>query len=105
MALFGSKQTGLPTSVLLSGAVSRDTAIDAMIPWKQRILRRLLVRSIDQVASAEKMAIIMIHELRERGIKSYRLTGPFLGIDSSTPMGEAIIGIMAVLAQLRVSTI
>jgi len=98
MELFGSKQTELPTSVPLSGAVSRDTAIDAMIPWKQRILRQLLVRSIDWVASTERMAIIMIHELREGGIKLYVLAGPSLDIDASTPMGEAIIGIMAVLA-------
>ena len=33
------------------------------------------------------------------------LTEPFLDVDASTPMGEAIIGIMAVLAQLRMSTI
>lgn len=33
------------------------------------------------------------------------MTEPFLDVDASTPMGEAIIGIMAVLAQLRVSTI
>lgn len=33
------------------------------------------------------------------------LTEPFLDVDISTPMGEAIVGIMAVMAQLRVSMI
>lgn len=33
------------------------------------------------------------------------LTEPFLELDISTPMGEAIVGIMAVMAQLRVSMI
>ena len=33
------------------------------------------------------------------------LTEPFLDVDTSTPMGEAIVGILAVMAQLRVATI
>ncbi|WP_083663394.1 recombinase family protein [Actinomyces mediterranea] len=46
-----------------------------------------------------------IHEFGRRGIRLISLTEPFLNVDATTPMGEAIIGIMAVLAQLRVSTI
>lgn len=65
----------------------------------------LVIRALDRIAGTERMAIEMIRELGERGIKLRSLTEPFLDIDASTPMGEAIIGIMAVLAQLRVSTI
>lgn len=56
-------------------------------------------------ADTERMAIETIRELGERGIKLHSMTEPFMDIDASTPMGETIIGIMAVLAQLRVSTI
>lgn len=65
----------------------------------------LVVRALDRIAGTERMAIETIRELGERGIKLRSLTEPFLNVDISTPMGEAIIGIMAVLAQLRVSTI
>ncbi len=51
------------------------------------------------------MAIEIIRELADRGIMIKSLTDPFLDVNSSTPMDEAIIGIMAELAQLRVSTI
>jgi len=47
----------------------------------------------------------LIRDLGRRGIRLRSLTEPFLDVDTSTPMGEAIVGIMAVLAQLRVSTI
>lgn len=65
----------------------------------------LVIRALDRIAGTERMAIEIIRELGEQGIKLHSLTEPFLDIDASTPMGEAIIGIMAVLAQLRVSTI
>lgn len=61
----------------------------------------LVIRALDRIAGTEQMAIEMIRELGERGIKLHSLTEPFLDIDAS----KAIIGIMAVLAQLRVSTI
>jgi DNA invertase Pin-like site-specific DNA recombinase len=65
----------------------------------------LMIRALDRIAGSERMAIETIRELGEQRIKLHSLTEPFLDIDASTPMGEAIIGIMAVLAQLRVSTI
>ena len=65
----------------------------------------LMVRALDRIAGTEHMAIETIRELGARGIRLHSLTEPFLDIDSTTPMGEAIIGIMAVLGQLRVSTI
>lgn len=65
----------------------------------------LIIRALDRVAGSERMAIEIIRELADRGIRIKSLTEPFLDVDTSTPMGEAIIGIMAVMAQLRVSTI
>lgn len=51
------------------------------------------------------MAIELIRELARRGVRLRSLTEPFLDVDTSTPMGEAIVGIMATLAQLKVATI
>lgn len=65
----------------------------------------LVIRALDRVAGSEVMAIEVIRELAGRGVRLRSLTEPFLDVDTSTPMGEAIVGIMAVLAQLRVSTI
>lgn len=65
----------------------------------------LIIRALDRVAGSERMAIEIIRELADRGIRIKSLTEPFLDVDTSTPMGEALIGIMAVMAQLRVSTI
>lgn len=65
----------------------------------------LIVRALDRVAGTEQMAIEIIRDLGQRGIRLKSLTEPFLDVDTSTPMGEAIVGIMAVLAQLRLSTI
>ena len=65
----------------------------------------LVVRALDRLAGSERIAIDVIRDLGKRGVRLRSLTEPFLDVDGSTPMGEAIIGIMAVLAQLRVSTI
>lgn len=65
----------------------------------------LLILALDRVAGTEKIAIETIRELGGRGIRLRSLSEPFLDVDTSTPMGEAIVGIMAVLAQLRVATI
>lgn len=65
----------------------------------------LVVRALDRLAGSERIAIDVIRDLGKRGVRLRSLTEPFLDVDASTPMGEAIIGIMAVLAQLRVSTI
>ena len=65
----------------------------------------LVIRALDRVAGTEQMAIELIRDLGRRGIRLRSLTEPFLDVDTSTPMGEAIVGIMAVLAQLRVATI
>ncbi len=65
----------------------------------------LLITSLDRVAGTERMAIEIIRDLAAKDIRLRSLTEPFLDIDATTPMGEAIVGIMAVLAQLRVATI
>lgn len=65
----------------------------------------LVIRALDRVAGTELMAIEIIRDLGRRGVRLQSLTEPFLDVDTSTPMGEAIVGIMAVMAQLRVSTI
>lgn len=63
----------------------------------------LVVRRLDRIAGSEKMAIETINELAERGINIKSLTEP--DIDTTTPMGRALFGIVAVFAQLRVDTI
>lgn len=65
----------------------------------------LVIRALDRIAGSELMAIEIIRDLGRRGVRIKSLTEPFLDVDTSTPMGEAIVGIMAVLAQLRISTI
>lgn len=65
----------------------------------------LMIRALDRVAGSERMAIEIIRDLGARGVRLRSLTEPFLDVDTSTPMGEAIVGIMAVLAQLRISMI
>lgn len=65
----------------------------------------LVIRALDRIAGTERMAIEIIRELGERGVRLRSLSEPFLDVDTSTPMGEAIVGIMAVMAQLRVATI
>ena len=65
----------------------------------------LVIRALDRIAGTELMAIELIRDLGQRGVRLRSLTEPFLDVDTSTPMGEAIVGLLAVLAQLRVSTI
>ena len=63
----------------------------------------LMVRRLDRLAGSEKMAIETITDLHERGVNIKSLTEP--DIDTTTPMGRALFGIVAVFAQLRVDTI
>ncbi len=63
----------------------------------------LLVRRLDRIAGSEKMAIETINELAERGVNIKSLTEPDL--DTTTPMGRALFGIVTVFAQLRIDTI
>jgi DNA invertase Pin-like site-specific DNA recombinase len=63
----------------------------------------LLIRRLDRIAGSETMAIQTINELHERGVNIKSLTEP--DIDTTSPMGRALFGIVAVFAQLRVDTI
>ena len=63
----------------------------------------LVVRRLDRIAGSEKMAIETINDLAQRNINIKSLTEP--DIDTTTPMGRALFGIVAVFAQLRVDTI
>lgn len=63
----------------------------------------LLVWRLDRLAGTQTMAIEVINSLHDRGINIRSLTEP--DIDTTTPMGRALFGIVAVFAQLRVDTI
>jgi len=63
----------------------------------------LMVRALDRLAGTTTMAIETITELHERGVNIKSLTEP--DIDTTTAMGRALFGIVAVFAQLRVDTI
>lgn len=63
----------------------------------------LVVRRLDRIAGSETMAIQTIAGLHDRGVNIKSLTEP--DIDTTTPMGRALFGIVAVFAQLRVDTI
>lgn len=65
----------------------------------------LVITAIDRIAGSELMTLEVIRDLARRGIRLRSLREPFLDIDTSTPIGEAIVGFLAVLAQLRVATI
>lgn len=63
----------------------------------------LVVRRLDRLAGSERMVIEVINELGDRGVNIKSLTEP--EIDTTTPMGRALFGIVAVFAQLRIDTI
>lgn len=63
----------------------------------------LTVRALDRLAGTTTMAIQIINELHDRGVNIKSLTEP--DIDTTTPTGRALFGIVAVFAQLRVDTI
>ena len=65
----------------------------------------LVFRALDRLAGSEVMAIEIVHDLIGQGVSIRSLTEPALSIDTSSPMGQAIVGIMAVFARLRVDTI
>lgn len=64
----------------------------------------LLILTLDRTAGTELMAIKQIRDLPRRGVLRRSLTEPFLDVTACAE-GEAIVGIMAVLAQPRLATI
>jgi DNA invertase Pin-like site-specific DNA recombinase len=63
----------------------------------------LVVYRIDRIAGSTGHLVEVINELGERGVNIRSITEP--DIDTTTPMGRALYGIVAVFAQLRVDTI
>lgn len=63
----------------------------------------LLVRRLDRLGGSERIILDTLNGLRERGIDIRSLTEP--QIDTTTPMGRALFGIVAVFAELRIDTI
>lgn len=63
----------------------------------------LLIRVLDRIAGSKVMAIQTISEPHERKVNIRSLTEP--ETDTTTSMGRALFGIVAVFAQLRVDTI
>src|SRR5690606_20407070 len=63
----------------------------------------LAMRLLDSIACIDTKAIEAIRDLHELGVNIKSLTEP--DIDTTTPMGKALFGIVAVFAQLRVDTI
>ena len=62
----------------------------------------LVIRSLDRLAGGEVMALQIVHELGDRDIHLKPLTEP--EIDTTTAMGRALFGVVAVFLQLRVDT-
>ncbi|GGC17956.1 recombinase family protein [Cellulomonas carbonis] len=63
----------------------------------------LLVYRLDRIAGTTSTVIQVITDLGERGVNIRSLKEP--EIDTTSPMGKALFGIVAVFAQLRVDTI
>lgn len=63
----------------------------------------LKVRRLDRLAGSERILIETLQDLDARQVNIVSLTEPM--IDTTTPMGRALFGIVAVFAQLRVDTI
>lgn len=63
----------------------------------------LKVRRLDRLAGSERILIETLQDLDAREVNIVSLTEPM--IDTTSPMGRALFGIVAVFAQLRVDTI
>ncbi|MFB9658102.1 recombinase family protein [Microbacterium imperiale] len=62
----------------------------------------LKVRRLDRLAGSERILIETLQDLDARQVNIVSLTEPM--IDTTSPMGRALFGIVAVFAQLRVDT-
>lgn len=63
----------------------------------------LVVRRLDRLGGSERIIIETLNDLERRGVNIKSLTEAM--IDTTSPMGRALYGIVAVFAQLRVDTI
>lgn len=65
----------------------------------------LVIPALDRVAGTETIAINIIQSFAASGVRLLSLDEPWMDIDTSTAMGEAMLKILATLAELRVSMI
>jgi DNA invertase Pin-like site-specific DNA recombinase len=63
----------------------------------------LMVRRLDRLGGSERIVIETLNDLERRGVNIKSLTETM--IDTTTPMGRALFGIVAVFAKLRVDTL
>ncbi|MDK8791973.1 recombinase family protein, partial [Corynebacterium sp. MSK039] len=63
----------------------------------QRPGDELVIPSLDRVAGTDSIAISVIRDHAARGVKLRSLDEPWMDIDPSTAMGEAMLKIMATL--------
>lgn len=63
----------------------------------------LIVHRLDRLAGSERILLETLHVLDARQVDIRSFTEPM--IDTTSPMGRALYGIVAVFAQLRVDTI
>ncbi len=71
----------------------------------QRTGDRLTIPALDRVAGTDTIALSVMRDHAERGVKFRSLDEPWMDIDPTTAMGEAMLKIMATLAHLRVALI
>lgn len=57
-----------------------------------------MIRVPDRVTGIEQMAIELLRGLGRWCVRLKSLTAPFVDVDTSSTTGEAIVGIMAVIA-------
>ena len=65
----------------------------------------LVIPALDRVAGTDTIAINVIQGFAASGVRLLSLDEPWMDIDTSTAMGEAMMKILATLAELRVSMI
>lgn len=66
---------------------------------------RLTIPALDRVAGTDTIALAVMRDHAERGVKLRSLDEPWMDIDPTTAIGEAMLKIMATLAHLRVAQI
>ncbi len=98
--MFSQEERGRAVELYCSTSMTTQQVVEYL-----RSGDTLVFRALDRLAGSEVMAIQVVHDLISRGVNIRSLTEPALNIDTSNPMGQAIVGIMAVFAQLRVDTI
>ena len=85
----------------ISGALAQRLSLDAAIGFL-RPGDTLVVTKTDRLGRSVRNTVALLHELSERGIGFRSLSE---GFDTSTPAGMAMIQLVAVFAELELSSI